>query len=475
MHAGHVGKLHQPVGGQHAVGRRLAKETEAATGHLKSGQALVAEVDVLLGLHLHLGAGLAGALEIVENQHVGVGGAAGLLEAAKGHAQQRVQPFDYLAENAGIQLHINLARAGDGLGRDCDRLFHVLTQSVGVGLVEALAVGYDLHIVAQGGGVAHRVADGGDHRPEAAFGGGDPDGEVDDSHVARRYLHGLGARTQGFEPLLLLEGQGHLLARFQVVVDRHRHRNLVVLGQGQGQVDVDKEILKDADRRGGRAQPPVLGAGQGGQPPGGDGVRQVQVGLPATLGVGHGVGVPIHRLGEELAQEWGFLCRRARSLGGGALDAGCVLGYDRGHRRHRRFHLGQDLLHKDGLAGHQIDASLGWEGVHGRGACQRRYGQDGDGDRQQGEQGDKAGAGQGPAVTLEAKPGRSRAKGQRQGQVAGHKADDGRRRRFLLARQHQGCEKDGQQNAVCNQQQQCQACADLALAHGTYGQAGSAG
>ena len=47
-------ELHQAVGGQRAVGRRLAEPVEAAARHLEAQQALVAEVDVLPGLGLDL-------------------------------------------------------------------------------------------------------------------------------------------------------------------------------------------------------------------------------------------------------------------------------------------------------------------------------------------------------------------------------------------------------------------------------------
>ena len=306
MDASHVGELHQPVGGQHPVGRGAAKQGETTAGHLKGGQSLVAEVDVLLSLHLHLGTRLVRALKVVEHQHVGIGGAAGLLEAAEGHAEQRIQALNHLAQDTRIDFDINVSCAGDGLFRDADRLFHSLGHAVGEGLIDPLAVGHYLHVVAQGCGIAHLVANGSDHRSEAAFGGGDLDGEVHHSHVARGDLHHLGWLLEDLEPFLFLQCQPDLLPGLQVVVDGNWHRDLVALREGKRQVDIHEKVLEDADGGCGRSQPTILGAGQSGQAPSGDGMGQVQVDPPPTAGVRDRLGIPVHRLWEELAQERGF-------------------------------------------------------------------------------------------------------------------------------------------------------------------------
>ncbi len=120
VHAAHIAELLQAVGGQHAVGRLVAKQGEpAAALDLKGGQALVAQVDVLLGFHLDFGRGLVGGLEVIQHQHVGIGGGGGLLEAAVGHAQDAVQPFHHLAEHAGVDLDDQVLRAGDGALPGC--------------------------------------------------------------------------------------------------------------------------------------------------------------------------------------------------------------------------------------------------------------------------------------------------------------------------------------------------------------------
>ena len=95
--------------------------------------------------------------------------------------------------------------------------------------------------------LAEVFADGGHHGAEAALGGGDLDGEVDNRHVPGRHVYDLGRPAEELEPLLRLERQLDLLARFQVVEHRHRHGYLVALSQGQRQVDLHEKVLEDAD------------------------------------------------------------------------------------------------------------------------------------------------------------------------------------------------------------------------------------
>ena len=105
-HLAHVGEFHQPIGGQHGLRRRFAKQAEA-TGlvrHLEGEQPLIAQVDQMVGLQLDARVGLAGALQVVQDQHVGIGCAAGLLEAAIRLMQQRVQPCHHLADDARVDL-----------------------------------------------------------------------------------------------------------------------------------------------------------------------------------------------------------------------------------------------------------------------------------------------------------------------------------------------------------------------------------
>ena len=111
---GHVVELHQAVGGEDLVGRRLAEPGEAAAGDFEGEQALVAVGDVALGLGVDLGRELLRALHVVEREDVGVGAGGGLFEAAAGHAQDAVHAFDDLAERAGIEADENAAGIGDG-------------------------------------------------------------------------------------------------------------------------------------------------------------------------------------------------------------------------------------------------------------------------------------------------------------------------------------------------------------------------
>ncbi len=67
MHAAHVAELLQTVCSEHAVSRRIAEEAKAAAGDLEGGQTLVAQVDVFLGLKLHLGRGLVGGLQVIKH------------------------------------------------------------------------------------------------------------------------------------------------------------------------------------------------------------------------------------------------------------------------------------------------------------------------------------------------------------------------------------------------------------------------
>ena len=83
-------------------------------------------------------------------------------------------------------------------------------------------------------------------------------------HVTRGYIHALGGFTKELEPVLPLQGQLYLLARFQIVVNGHRHGDLVTLGERQGEVYVHEKVLEDADGGCGRSQAAILGMGQGG-------------------------------------------------------------------------------------------------------------------------------------------------------------------------------------------------------------------
>ncbi len=90
--AGHVLEFEQAVGGQDAVGRRVAEPVEPAAGDLEAQEPLVAEVDVLPRLGLDRGQGRVGALQVVEGEDVRVGRRRGLLEAAVGRWKTASSP-----------------------------------------------------------------------------------------------------------------------------------------------------------------------------------------------------------------------------------------------------------------------------------------------------------------------------------------------------------------------------------------------
>ena len=141
----HVVELLQAVGAdpdQRLVGL-LPPPIEAAGLVLERQQPLVAGVEVLLGLHHDGGRLRVRPAEVVHRQHVGVGRRRGLLEAAAGHPQDAVGPFEELAEDAGVDLHQQLRGVGQGVLGDGQRLDDVAAEVVGDGLLDELAVGAD--------------------------------------------------------------------------------------------------------------------------------------------------------------------------------------------------------------------------------------------------------------------------------------------------------------------------------------------
>jgi hypothetical protein len=98
----HIAELHKTVGGQNLVRGRLAKPTEAAARDLECHEALIAVRDETLGFGADLGCHLFRALHVIKRQHIGICGGRGLFEAAVWHAQDRVHPFDHLAQRARV-------------------------------------------------------------------------------------------------------------------------------------------------------------------------------------------------------------------------------------------------------------------------------------------------------------------------------------------------------------------------------------
>ncbi len=67
-----------------------------------------------------------------------------MLEATAGHAQDAVHAFEYLAEDAGVDLDQHLRRFRIGVGGDGQRLHHVAGETVGDDLLLLLAFRHHL-------------------------------------------------------------------------------------------------------------------------------------------------------------------------------------------------------------------------------------------------------------------------------------------------------------------------------------------
>ena len=117
MHAGHVLEFHQAVGGQDAVGGRMAEPVEPAAGHLETQQPLITEMDVFAGLGFDRPGARLGPAEVIEGQQVGVRRRRRLLEAAVGQLKDGVEPFDELAEARRINLDDRAVAPLDRLAR----------------------------------------------------------------------------------------------------------------------------------------------------------------------------------------------------------------------------------------------------------------------------------------------------------------------------------------------------------------------
>ena len=268
--------------------------------HLESQQPLVAQVDILLGLELDARVDLAGRLEVVQHQYVGIGGAAGLLETTVGLLQQPLQPLHGLADHAREDLDRDARGAGDrGRGQwDVNRLLR-LQPAARHHCAGGFAVGQDLHLAQHR--VAHLAARGRDlevPQTEARH----PDRDVGCGNLVGAHLIGQAGLAEQLEPAGRSYLQPDLLGLVQVVVDADRHLDLVPLGEEAGQIRFDKEILEHAQARFAAAQVAVLVRSHDADPPGGDGVRDGHLDFGATLPVGRQFRQPVEGLGEELAQ-----------------------------------------------------------------------------------------------------------------------------------------------------------------------------
>ena len=95
---------------------------------------------------MDFGRELLRALHVVEREHVGVGAGRSLLEAAIGHAQQRVHTFDELAHGAGVQAHDDTAGVGNCVGGERDGVLRrAIEAAVGDG-VAFFAVRHDVNL-----------------------------------------------------------------------------------------------------------------------------------------------------------------------------------------------------------------------------------------------------------------------------------------------------------------------------------------
>src|SRR5260370_38513562 len=77
----HVGELHQAVGGQNFIRRRVAEPGKAAAWNLKGEQALIAVGNESFGFGMYLGSQFLGALHVIKCQNVRLGAGWGLFEA----------------------------------------------------------------------------------------------------------------------------------------------------------------------------------------------------------------------------------------------------------------------------------------------------------------------------------------------------------------------------------------------------------
>jgi hypothetical protein len=82
-----------------------------------------------------------------------------LLEAAPGHAENRVHAFDDLAEGARIEAHEELAGFRDGVGREVDLVFYGRFELAVEDDVLFAAVGNDLNFTNHDVGVVWSARD----------------------------------------------------------------------------------------------------------------------------------------------------------------------------------------------------------------------------------------------------------------------------------------------------------------------------
>ena len=117
MHAIHVGEFQDAVGGQADIRGRMPEPIEAASGNLECQQALVSVIDELARFDFDFGREPSDRLEIIQRQHVRVGGRRGLLETTVGFPQHPFEALLQIGQRRGEDLHAQDHRTLDPLLR----------------------------------------------------------------------------------------------------------------------------------------------------------------------------------------------------------------------------------------------------------------------------------------------------------------------------------------------------------------------
>ena len=298
-HLRHVVELHQAVGGENLVGRRLAEPGEAASRNFEGEQTLVPIGDIAFGLGVRLRRELLGVLHVVERKHVWVGAGGSLLEAAAGHAEDAVHAFDELAKRSGVEADEDAGGIRNGVVRKveivCGGAFEppvedqILLATVGDDLDladdDVIARGRALHVGGEGE-LEFADARGGER-------------ELRSTHAARFSSDGFFRRVViEREPVFPLELEADLAGLAGVVVNRDGERDLVALSERDGKIEIDEEVLKDLQARGGSAECAGGGGGEHGHAPRGDGVGNRDRDVSVALGVGDDLGIDVERFRE---------------------------------------------------------------------------------------------------------------------------------------------------------------------------------
>ncbi len=108
----------------------------------------------------------------------------------------------------------------------------------------------------------------------------------------------VGGVVEEGEPVVWLELEADFSALAGVVVDGDGEGHAVALGESDGQVEVDEEVLEDFKAGCAGAEGAVLGGGEHGHAPGGDGVGEGDGDAGYAVAVGDDFGVDVEGLGE---------------------------------------------------------------------------------------------------------------------------------------------------------------------------------